>query len=119
MRLVITGSRRGHPDVRRWLTAWHERHGAPQMCIVGDANGVDAEAFSVARELGWEVWMLRVDPSLPSPRRYHDRNERMVGLACSGDVCLAFPDEESRGTYHCAWLAKRAGLTVHFARTTG
>ena len=115
MRLVITGSRHGHPMVEKWLRAWCERRGSPELCVVGDATGVDSDAYRIATWLGWRICRVFVQKSLPSPDRYHDRNARMVAEARAGDWLLAFPSSDSRGTYHCANLARKAGLTVRCA----
>ncbi len=113
MRLLVTGTRNGRPDLSRWLDRWLARHGCPEVAILGDAPGVDlmARVWCVKRS----VTFLRVsvDPRLPSPARYHRRNEQMVAHAEPGDHCLAFPDAESRGTWHTVGLARAKGLTVY------
>ncbi|ASR75964.1 DprA-like DNA processing chain A [Mycobacterium phage GenevaB15] len=55
-------------------------------------------------------------PRFKNGQRYcplagHLRNQAMVDFGA--DVCLAFPLEDSRGTYDCMKRAKKAGITVH------
>lgn len=123
MRVVVTGSRNGSPLVQPALDDVHEKHSITHL-VVGDQRGVDSQAERWFKEAckagrmkeGARLSTLYVDDALPSPRRYHDRNERMVACCVTGDMCLAFPDQTSRGTWHTVGLARKAGLVVavHF-----
>lgn len=112
MKLVVTGTRRGRPDVAYWLDRWARRYGLPEVLIVGDADGVDAQAVMWCGETRPLLQRVVVNPLLASPHRYHDRNQRMVDAAEPGDHCLAFPDPESRGTWDCVRRARARGLRV-------
>ena len=46
---VITGSRRGHPQVETVLEYTLQMHGEPSYVVVGDAAGVDELAAAWAR----------------------------------------------------------------------
>ena len=95
-----------------WLDRWVKRYGMPKVLIVGDAPGVDAQALMWCGEERPLLHRVTVDRRLPSPERYHDRNQRMVDAAEPGDHCLAFPDPESRGTWDCVRRARERGLVV-------
>lgn len=116
VRLVITGSRYGHPDVERWMFAFAVKHGVPDLTIVGDATGVDDQAWQFAVTHLWSYAFIRVKRALGNPEMFHDRNQRMVNLADKGDWLLAFPDAKSRGTYDCINRGKARGLNVHTAK---
>lgn len=115
MRLLITGSRHGHRDVERWMLEWSRKHGKPEMLVVGDALGVDEQAWLVGRDQGWFMARVCVNDSIPSPRRFLDRNERMVAHMGGSGMCLAFPRVGGRGTWHTFNLAGMAGLVCHAA----
>lgn len=123
MRVVITGSRRGHPDLERWLTRWVERFGAPVIAVVGDnedtPGSVDKRAYEwFSARPGRCHYLARVcvDRRLPSPQRFHVRDRQMVEIAKPGDWLLAFPDSQSRGTYLTFGLAQKRGLVCKMAR---
>jgi hypothetical protein len=116
MKLVITGSRHGHPDVERWMLKFAIKHGLPELTIVGDAAGVDAQAWEFAVSHLWSYAFIRVKRALGSPEMFHDRNQRMVELASKGDWLLAFPGPRSRGTYDCMRRANERGLNVRTAK---
>lgn len=113
MQLLVTGTRRGRPDVEKWLGFWARKFGWPSLLVVGDASGVDAQAYAWGRRRGLKIARIIADRYLPSPERYHERNRLMVERCRPGDHCLAFPDKASRGTWHCVGLARHAGLKVH------
>lgn len=111
MKVVITGTRKGRPDVSYWLRKFVDKHGVPTF-IIGDAPGVDGDALEICRAKKWPAVRCLVNPLLPSPERFHVRNQFMVDLASPGDWCLAFPGPDSRGTYDCMRRAKERGLQV-------
>lgn len=113
MKVVVTGTRNGRPDVAHWLRRFALKFGWPDEWIIGDAKGVDAQAYAwliVAGVPVDQITRVEVNPELPSPQRFHDRNQRMVDIAGPGDACLAFPDFESKGTWDCFARAQRKGL---------
>lgn len=112
MRVVVTGTRRGRADVGRVLAAFVDKHGLPELFILGDQRGVDEHARRACETLGWSYARIAVQHALGSPGKYHDRNERMAALAGPGDWCLAFPDADSRGTWDCVGRARDRGLTI-------
>lgn len=118
MRVLITGSRHGHPLVERWLTAWVERHGEPWF-VLGDATGVDAQAMELCEVRGWSYDRVTAVWALYGNRAGPERNGRMVALCEPGDVCLAFPAADSRGTRDCVRKARAAGLVVYAAPEKG
>lgn len=121
-RLVVTGSRNGHPELSRWLTRWVDRFGKPEFAVVGDNDDTDDSVDKRAHEFFAPLCMVVkvcVNPLLASPWRFHDRNQRMVDSVLEGDWLLAFPDSESRGTYDCYRRGKKRGLQCRMATVAG
>jgi hypothetical protein len=113
VKLCVTGTREGRPDVAYWLDRWVRRFGLPELLIVGDARGVDTETLGWGRERAAQVLVVHVNEALPSPQRYHDRNERMARRLGTGDWCLGFPGPHSRGTQHTMGLCRQRGARVY------
>lgn len=65
------------------------------IIISGGAEGVDSFAEKYAKEKGCEIRIFNPDPSKPSPKRYFDRNMRVV---VNADVIIAFNKKERSGT---------------------
>lgn len=74
---------------------------------------MDRQALDYVRRHRWPFKYVAVVASMPSPQRFHDRNQRMVDLAESGDYLLAFPDADSRGTWDCYRRGKARGLKCY------
>lgn len=106
---VITGSRRGHPLVTKWMEAFVERRG-PTRFILGDAKGVDKFAMLTCQWHEWPMLAFRVDEKLPSPERFRLRDALMVESAQPGQFLLAFPREDSKGTWLTYRLGEKRGL---------
>lgn len=117
-RVVVTGSRDGHPGVEAALFRLIEERGCPRLLIVGDAKGVDQQALLWAKQNGvpWEV--LRADWDAHGKGAGPRRNGVMVGRASRPGaigVCAAFPRKGSRGTWDCIRQAHEAGFEVVIA----
>jgi hypothetical protein len=118
LRLVVTGSREGRPDVWYWLDRWVAKYGAPELVILGDARGVDAQA---------QAWCEARDYNgiefLATWRKHYNakggdmggtlRNIDMVNAARRGDWCVGFPRPKSRGTWQCLGYAARQRLHAY------
>lgn len=113
--MIITGTRHGSPYVDELLESWF-KYMEPDITavLVGCAPGVDTQAEKMARRLGLNVERYPADWSR-GKRGGPERNTRMVATCGPGDVCIAFPDTESRGTYDCADKARDKGLVVLFS----
>jgi hypothetical protein len=116
MRVGITGSRNGHPQLEQWLAAWVERHGVPELFVLGDGRGVDASARDWVAERGYpylvEVAHWRRLGSEAGP----ERNGRMVEAVLAGGpggVFLSFPCPTSSGTWDCLRQARKRRLKCH------
>lgn len=100
------------PGLERRLSAWLEHHrDSISAVVVGRAPGVDAQAEALAKEMGFVIDPHPADWSR-GRRAGPERNARMVATCGPGDVCLAWPDADSVGTYDCARKAAAAGLRV-------
>lgn len=115
MKWVVTGSRYGHPYVERVLDALLRSKGTPVQVVCGDAAGVDTQAWDWCVANGFQqlAIQVRVNDALGSPRKFHDRNERMVRMCSGGDRLLAFPNGESRGTWNTTKLCGLSDLACN------
>lgn len=117
-RLLITGTRHGWEDtaaldriLRERFEALCQQHDTEVVLLVhGDASGIDRQAR--------DIWVGHGLPHEPHPANWKAfgnaagplRNSEMVDAGAS--VCLAFPHEDSRGTYDCLNKALAAGIPV-------
>ena len=107
MRVLITGSR----EWRNYDAIYGQLAALPKGTVIvhGAATGADHMAHSAALALG-----LKVEIHFPDYDRYppseapKHRNAEMVALGAA--LCLVFPTESSRGTWHCKRLADEAGI---------
>lgn len=107
LRVIVTGSRRV-----TGCAQLNERLGQLPVNVIlkhGDQYGIDHEAAAIGRARGWKV--------LPFPYKKElgkaggpARNQDMVDSGA--DLCLAFPDDRSIGTWDCVQRAKAAGIPV-------
>lgn len=110
--LVVTGTRYGRPDVNYWLARWADRHGIPARMHVGDALGVDRQAYDWAVARGVDRLVFQANWAAFGKGAGPSRNQRMVDAAEPGDWLLAFPMGESRGTRDCMRRGVERGLRV-------
>jgi len=117
-RLIVTGTRRGWPDeklVEAGLFAAYSvlnpgTPGQPVTLVHGAAPGIDIQAKRI-----WESKGLPTEPHEALWKTYGKgagpiRNQEMVDAGA--DLCVAFPDAESSGTWDCIKRARKAGITV-------
>ncbi len=117
--LLVTGSREGHSLVRAVLNRWVAKHGEPDVVVLGDALGVDTEAYGWTREHEYRFEVLRAEWETFGPSAGPRRNTAMVDFA-KGSAwsygtmahCVAFPVGEAKGTRGCMALALKAGFDV-------
>jgi hypothetical protein len=109
--LVISGTRHGRSDTWAVLDAIVAERGEPSLVVVGDADGVDEQAYQWARQHVYAGIRKCVRDELGSPAKFHDRNQRMVDHGGPGDVFVALPCAKSRGTYDALARARKRGLT--------
>lgn len=112
-RILITGSRYwGDARTINGAILEHIEGLDPREVTVvhGSAPGADSLAAYAA-----ECYVTNVE-AYPADWRTHGkaagpiRNQKMVDLGA--DVCLAFPEAGSRGTWDCVKRAKAAGIPV-------
>ena len=110
-RLLVSGTRRGiNPDV---LTdALGEALAAlggdigNVMLVHGGATGVDTQCGLIWAEWGGQVEIHPADWRKHGKAAGSIRNQEMVDLGA--DLCYAFPDSGSKGTYDCVERALKA-----------
>jgi hypothetical protein len=112
VRLVVTGTREGHPLVHHYLDRFVARWGRPDTIILGDARGVDAQAGWWARLRGVPRETHVADWRKLGLKAGNRRNQAMVDAAEPGDWCLGFPAPASIGTIDCMERARVRGLRV-------
>lgn len=113
-RLLVTGTRDGRADVVWYLARWVDKHGEPSLFVCGDQTGVDTQAYEwYLHRFGRErLRREEVKLLLPSPRRYHERDERMAAHLGPGDYCLAFPIIGAKGTWLTTRLSFERGANI-------
>lgn len=126
-RVVVTGGRRFtdydriEADLRALLPLGLRRV-AEGQCPFGGADDLAYDAWHLLRNESTQRFPIdnRLDGNgKNAPRR---RNVRMLEaeVAAGGvDLVLAYPDEWSRGTWHCTCAALDRGLTVAVWRPDG
>jgi len=78
--------------------------------ISGGAIGVDTFAQKFAKFWGLKIVIIYPDTSLPSPRRFFERNQQIVDMS---EKLIAFQKKpEKSGTQHTINLAKKKGIPV-------
>lgn len=83
---------------------------AGTVLIHGAARGADKLADEIGKELGFEIIACPADWNLHGRAAGPIRNEQM--LKHKPDLVLAFPLEDSRGTWDMVRKAQSAGVTV-------
>ena len=81
------------------------------ILVHGGATGADRIAYACAGQLGIKSIAVRADWSKYGKAAGPIRNQEMIDTY-RPDVCLAFPWEDSRGTWDCVQRAKKAGIKV-------
>lgn len=116
-RVMVCGSQQwpSHPaDVERMEIEldYHFRIAVDQgwrfVVVHGGARGADSHAAAICQRRGWVSRAFLPDKTVPSPQRFHQRNDRM--LAERPDQILAFWDGKSPGTLSVKRKAKQLNL---------
>jgi hypothetical protein len=95
------------------LNAYRKKHGI-SLIISGGAKGADtlAEKYAKEFEIDYRVFVAKWNKYGKSAG--YRRNKKIVE-AC--DIVIAFPDKESKGTYHTIDLAESALKPVWIFRS--
>jgi hypothetical protein len=112
---VVTGTRRDTMAgaITRALDAWE-----PDVVLVGDATGVDAEAREWTRVCGAQLVVFsanwRVHGKAAGPKRNAALADAAEAYARGPYVVQGFavPDAESRGTHDCVAALMTRGVSV-------
>ena len=115
--VLVTGSRRGVPRKVSWeldeLVYLAGVEPSAVLVVHGDAPGVDTEARNWASNNGACAIAVPADWSV-GKKAGPLRNQRMVDAVAAMEgvtrICLAFPREDSRGTWDCLKRAAKAGI---------
>ena len=113
-RLLITGTRYGwNPEDLSFILGYHcgQMNGGRTDNLVlvhGAADGVDRQAAQIWTRMGWVTEAHPADWNTHGKAAGPIRNAEMVALGA--DQCIAFPGENSRGTWDCVTKAKNAGI---------
>ena len=116
-KILITGSR--HHENRRMIEkAILDEVGvlSPENVTIihGNARGADLISDSIAREHNFNISSHSAKWDLFGKMAGNIRNQKMVDL--EPDICLAFPLDNSIGTYDCIRRAKEAGIETKVFR---
>lgn len=120
MRILITGSRY-HNNPQMIFEAInkeveHLDDYSDVVIIQGECpyGGADLFAKQWAKQNGAVNESYPADFKKLGPSAGPKRNQRMVDSGA--DICLAFPTEDSRGTWDCVRKAKKAGIPVKIVK---
>lgn len=82
------------------------------IVVQGSQRGADRHAASVCNELGIRCIPFPPDENVPSPQRYHQRNDQMLDLV--PDVVIAFMRKgyKNAGTISVIEKAQKARISV-------
>jgi len=114
-RLLVTGGRNFSDkdlifNVFEYYTRRQSWRPDPIRLISGGARGADAYAEYAAEGLGWDIELHPADWATHGRAAGGIRNQRMVDLGAN--ICIAFPDPDSVGTWDCVKRAVAAGIRV-------
>lgn len=114
MRVGIVGSRRAGKEkysfIKKKIDEVLEKFGVEDVVIVsGGARGIDKMAERYAREKGYKLEVFYPNYDLYGRKAPLIRNEK-IAERC--DLLIAFPDDKSRGTWHCVRKATEFGKVV-------
>lgn len=119
MKLCVTGSRDGRPDVEYWLDRWVRKFGLPSLLVLGDARGVDTQAYdwALARQRAGDRFdyvreLVKEGPRDTIAQRLRERDQRMADHLDRGDWCLGFPIASSKGTWLTLSMCRRRGAST-------
>jgi len=106
MRVVVVGS-------KYWLDEEKIRNEMVNLPVFTTVlhrgtNGADTIASRVAEELKMEVEEWKIDSEEPTHTDEALRNHKM--MASDVDLCIAFPFDESKGTWDCIRRARSARI---------
>lgn len=115
MRILITGSRTWSKfgvieDAILGVAAGSSQQYKNVTIVHGDAPGADTLADMVARKWGMKIEAHPAEWDRLSKAAGPIRNQKMVDLGAN--ICLAFPEPQSRGTRDCMRRASAAGILV-------
>jgi hypothetical protein len=119
--ILITGSRtfKDPKPIKEKLQEYVDKYGARDIILRhGAAKGADTLAARVARNFGIKYMQDRsiefygLDWNKDGLNAGNLRNERMLDEDPKPDIVLAFPDENSKGTWNCIEAAKVRNIEV-------
>jgi len=128
--IIVSGSRRlhtreHHHAIREYIKSkLGDRRHVQVVVLHGAQKGADLIADEAARDLGLDSWGIPYFSELDEPSTKHfpggpRRNECLVDVACVLRATKlyqvemgAFPDAESRGTWHAIRYAKQNGIVA-------
>lgn len=109
MKVMVCGSREWSDELGWRIRARLNDLPRDAEILHGDARGADRIAHLHAVATGRPFRRFWPDKKLPSPYRYHVRNDKMLNQA---DLVLAFWDGKSRGTASVIQKARERGIPI-------
>ena len=108
MKILITGGRK-ITNVEWIFSVLKKELTKEDIVIHGGANGVDSIVQAFCSE--HNIYQVIMRPIYPSKKEYYlHRNAEMIGMC---DRVIAFPNEESKGTWFTITYAKKRKLQVN------
>lgn len=112
MKVAICGSRvfTNYQIFEQHVKDWENQYGSISLIISGGASGVDQLAERYAKDHQIEITIFKPDYSkYPGKIAPLIRNQQIVDMA---DYLIAFPTEQSRGTWDTVTKARKKGILV-------
>ena len=113
-RVIVTGTREGLHDDGKALLLRRLYELKPCVLVEGGARGVDRQARGLAERLGLSVDTFQAEWVVYGKAAGPIRNQEM--LEAGADLVLAFPGQNSKGTWDMIRRAKSAGVPVEIYR---
>jgi SLOG family YspA-like protein len=113
MRVLITGSRCWSDRETMERAIWEHTQDVPAgyvLIIHGGARGADQMAHDIAHDFGFAECSVPAFWASEGRSAGPIRNQAMVDM--KPDICLAFPCQQSKGTWDCMRRAEAAGIKV-------
>jgi len=109
MRYAIVGNIKGftYERVKKELDKIGVCHS--DIIVSGGAEGVDDYAQQYAKHKGCTIVIHYPNPTLPSPQRFFERNQKVV---LASDIVIAFNKKEFGGTTNTMNFAKKQNREV-------
>jgi predicted Rossmann fold nucleotide-binding protein DprA/Smf involved in DNA uptake len=115
-RLAVVGARNFHDEKFMFekIDKVIEKHGAPSMIVSGGAQGADmlAKKYAETHQIPLQEFLPLYHECKTNAEKRYAPLKRNLLIVENCDMLLAFPTEESRGTFHTITHAEKQSKKV-------